>query len=74
MKLAAYLKRKKMRPSRFAEKVGVPASTILRILAGQRTPRLETILMIEEATENEVTLGDFIKERKERPSRSRELA
>ncbi len=60
MTLADYLTREKTSPAAFAEKVGVPASTISRILKGDRSPRLETIAKIEEATDGAVTANDFM--------------
>ena len=59
MKLAAYLEAHDLNPTQFGERAGMPASTIIRILNGQRAPRLATIARIERATGGVVTVADF---------------
>jgi transcriptional regulator with XRE-family HTH domain len=61
MKLAAYLDLRNMSPAKLAEKIGVPASTITRILNGDRAPRLDTIQKITAATDGAVTADDFLR-------------
>lgn len=60
MTLAEYLISKGISPTKFAAEVGVPASTITRILNGERMPRLETIQKIVAETHGDVTINDFI--------------
>lgn len=60
MKLADYLAQEGLSPSRLAERLGVPPSTITRILKGDRIPRLDTIAKITEATEGRVGAADFM--------------
>lgn len=61
MKLAAYLEEQNLTPAQFAARMGMPASTVSRILNGSRkTPRLETIAKISDATAGEVSVHDFI--------------
>ncbi|MFC6772559.1 helix-turn-helix domain-containing protein [Methylobacterium gregans] len=50
MDLAAYLSERKIRPAAFAAEIGVPPSTITRILRGERDPRAGTIRKIVEGT------------------------
>jgi len=59
MKLSAYLGEKNLSPAAFAAKAGLPASTITRIIKGERTPRLETISKIEAATAGLVGISDW---------------
>ena len=49
-----------MKPAAFAAKIGVPASTVYRWLYGIRTPRVQLVAAIEEATGGEVTAKDFL--------------
>lgn len=58
MKLADYLEATELKPSAFARKAGVPASTISRILAGKRSG-LKVAAKIKAATEGEVTADDL---------------
>ncbi|WAJ27572.1 helix-turn-helix domain-containing protein [Antarcticirhabdus aurantiaca] len=60
MKLSTYLAQHELSPAAFAVRVGVPASTISRILNGQRTPRLETIAKIAAVTDGAVSVSDFV--------------
>jgi transcriptional regulator with XRE-family HTH domain len=60
MNLASYLEKHGLKSAQFAEKVGVPASTISRILSGERRPLFDTVVKISEATGGEVALSDFV--------------
>jgi 3,4-dihydroxy 2-butanone 4-phosphate synthase/GTP cyclohydrolase II len=60
MKLSAYLSREKLTAARFAGRIGAPASTITRILRGERSPTLEIMARIAEATAGAVTPNDFL--------------
>lgn len=60
MRLSEYLEAKKLKPSRFAEMVGVPASTITRLVRGERSPGIELIEKIVKATDGAITPNDFI--------------
>lgn len=59
MKLGEYLKDMKLRPSAFAEAIGVSPSTITRLLKGEREPRLALVMLIRDATGGRVTPEDF---------------
>lgn len=60
MKLADYLEKYGVTPSRFASKAGLQPSTIIRILNGERpTPGIETLAKIMRASHGEVTPNDF---------------
>ena len=64
MDLKAYLSHKKMTLAAFGVEIGVPnKQTISRYVRGERTPPVETIQRIEEATEGLVTLSDFATQR-----------
>ena len=60
MDLAAYLAEQRIRPAAFAALINVPASTISRILRGERDPRGATIRKIVEGTGGKVTAGDLL--------------
>lgn len=61
MTLQEYLvSRDNMKPSAFAAEVGVPASTITRILSGERSPGLDILTRIRDKTGGLVTPNDFI--------------
>lgn len=59
MKLSAYIEANGLTPTSFAKKVGVPASTIFRILNGDRKCGLSVAEKISEATNGMVTLADL---------------
>lgn len=63
MQLNDYLAERRLTPTAFAESIGVPASTITRILRRQRRPTVGTIAKIEAATEGKVSFVDFLPER-----------
>jgi len=60
MTLQEYLSQNEIPPSRLADKAGVPASTISRILSGDRKPGLEVMKKIMAATDGNVTPNDFL--------------
>jgi transcriptional regulator with XRE-family HTH domain len=60
MKLSDYLIQNDLTPSAFATTIGLPASTITRIVNNERrTPRPETIEKIREGTNGMVSLRDW---------------
>ena len=62
-KLSAYLARRKITPSKFAEEIGVPASTVTRLLQGtRRNTTLELMCKVSAGTGGKVTANDFAKE------------
>lgn len=60
MTLAQYLAAIDKKPSVFAAELGVPASTITRILKGERSPGLDLMRRIREHTEGSVSPNDFV--------------
>lgn len=60
MDLAAYLSKRKIKPAAFAAEIGVPPSTISRIMRGERDPRGATIRKIVDGSGGEVTAGELI--------------
>ncbi|XYD08847.1 helix-turn-helix transcriptional regulator [Methylobacterium sp. NMS12] len=60
MDLAAYLSERNIKPATFAGEIGVPPSTITRILRGERDPRGATIRKIVEGTGGKVTATELI--------------
>lgn len=60
MKLHAYIEANGLTPSKFAESIGVPPSTITRILAGDREPGLPLLRKIHAATDGAVAPNDFL--------------
>lgn len=60
MKLETYLSQTGMKPSAFAAELGVPASTITRILRGERSPSLGLMAVIREKTGGLVQPNDFL--------------
>lgn len=59
MKLDKYLETAKIKPARFADDIGVSASTLSRVLSGKRKPSLALIAKIERATDQAVTFRDL---------------
>lgn len=59
MTLAQWLEANEIKPSSFAERLGVPASTVQRWVNGDRTPRIQAILLIEQQTGGEVRAEDW---------------
>jgi plasmid maintenance system antidote protein VapI len=60
MTLEQYLSWKNLRPTAFAAELGVPSSTITRILRGERSPGLRLMVQISEKTAGAVTPNDFV--------------
>jgi DNA-binding MarR family transcriptional regulator len=60
MTLLEYLTLHEMPPSRLAEKLGVPPTTISRVLKRERKPGLLLMKKIMEATDGQVTPNDFL--------------
>ncbi len=60
MKLATYLEETGVKPSAFAERLGVAPSTILRLVSGDRLPGLELAIQIREASDGKVQPDDFL--------------
>lgn len=61
MTLQEYLSSTDKKPSAFAAEIGVPASTITRILNGERTPGLELMELIHQKTAGQVQPNDFMR-------------
>lgn len=59
MKLADYISEKQTTASRLAGEVGVPVSTITRLLRGERRPGIELVARITAATGGAVSAEDF---------------
>ena len=59
MKLADYISEKQTTASRLAGEVGVPVSTITRLLRGERRPGIELVARITAATNGAVSAEDF---------------
>lgn len=59
-KLAAFLKRKGLHQSAFADRVGVGSSTISRLLTGERRPSLKLAQRIFDETDADVTPNDWM--------------
>lgn len=60
MTLSDYLAEAKLKPSQFAEQLGMPASTILRIISGKREARIGTAAKIVAATGGKVGFADLV--------------
>ena len=67
MKLSEYLKKNRITIKDFSKKVGVSDVQVGRILNGTRNPSLHLGKKIEEATNQEVSIGDLFNP--EAPSR-----
>ena len=59
MKLSDYISEKQTTASRFAGEVGVPVSTITRLLRGERRPGIDLVARITSVTDGAVTAEDF---------------
>lgn len=60
MKLIDYLHRERLTASAFAARIEVPTSTITRLLARERSPRLDLLEKVMIGTDGEVTPNDFV--------------
>lgn len=74
MKLAQYLSEKKATASQFARELGVPVSTVTRLLRAERRPGIELVARIAAATNGAVTAEDFFCVASPPPSVSQETA
>ena len=62
MKLAQYMKRKRMRQAQMAALIGVNVSTVSRLMRGLCVPERATMKRILEATGGKVKPNDFYTE------------
>lgn len=60
MKLTAYLEKNNLRPATFAMRLGVPTSTITRLVNGEKRPGMELMEKIAKETEGLVMPNDFL--------------
>lgn len=60
MKLATYLSENGKTPSAFAAEIGCPASTVTRLLRGERSPGVDLMAKIKNATGGKVAPDDFL--------------
>lgn len=67
MKLSDYLHRERLTATAFAGRIAVPTSTITRLLARQRSPRLDLLEKVWTGTNGEVTPNDFAEEFRSAP-------
>jgi predicted transcriptional regulator len=74
MTLSEYLGRHSVSVSAFAAKVGVPPSTIWRVIKRQRDPGLDLLGKIMKATDGAVTPNDFLSLPQPAPSFTPEAA
>lgn len=63
MTLEQYLNLVQKKPTTFAIDLGVPPSTITRILKGERSPGIDLMRRIKEKTDGAVTPNDFLEGR-----------
>lgn len=59
MKLADYIAERQTTATRFAGELGVPVSTITRLLRGERSPGIALVARITTATKGAVSAQDF---------------
>lgn len=59
MKLKEWLQAKEIRPSDFADRIGVEPAAVSRYCAGTRIPERDTMVKIIDATNGEVRADDF---------------
>lgn len=60
MKLADYLSKAEIKPSAFAESIGVSRQTLWRYVSGDRRPEWDVLERIRAETEGHVTPNDFL--------------
>lgn len=60
MELSEYIKAQGLTPSGFAEQIGVPPSTITRVMSGKRKPGFDLLEKIHAATNGAVEPNDFL--------------
>ncbi len=63
MKLETYLSERGIKPSVFAADIGVAASTITRVLKGERSPGFDLVMKIQRATKGKVKAADWYAEK-----------
>lgn len=59
MKLDTYLSERNIKPSAFAAEIGVAASTITRVLKGERSPGFDLVMKIQHGTRGKVKPSDW---------------
>ena len=67
MKLDAWLRENNKSAAWLAQEIGLSAPYVWRLVAGERTPSIETCAKIAVATENAVTVVDFMPEPEAQP-------
>jgi predicted transcriptional regulator len=67
MTLETYLDEKKLSPTEFAGRCGVPPSTITRLLARERSPGFSLLVKIYDVTGGLVSPNDFLATHAARP-------
>lgn len=60
MKLASYLAKHDMKPKDFAELIGVDRTTVIRYVAGARTPSAKAMAKIAAVTNGKVRPNDWV--------------
>jgi transcriptional regulator with XRE-family HTH domain len=60
MRLETYLAENGLKPAEFAARMGKPASTVSRVLRGEREPSMALLRAIKLATNGAVTPNDFL--------------
>lgn len=60
MKLADYLSQAEIKPSAFAERLGVTRQTLWRYMSGDRRPEWDVLERIRAETDGQVTPNDFL--------------
>lgn len=68
MRLDEYLIKRDVTPTAFAAEIGVAASTITRIIRGERSPRFDLVMKIKKATGGLVTDEDWYEQARRRTS------
>ncbi|MBB2959883.1 helix-turn-helix transcriptional regulator [Methylobacterium sp. R2-1] len=60
MRLADYLHQAEIKPSAFAERLGVTRQTLWRYMSGDRRPEWDVLERIRAETDGQVTPNDFL--------------
>ena len=68
MQLKAYLAQENLRPTHFAKILGLRPSTVTRWLNVGRIPSLESMRLVEKATQGAVTADDFLSSSDDEPA------
>lgn len=69
MTLHDFLTERKLKPTHFADMIGVAPSTVIRWVKGDRTPTVDFLMKIKAATSGTVNVEDFAEERAARKER-----